>query len=130
MTTATAMLTIGTDAAGQPVTLPPDVLTHTMAILAKKGAGKTYTAGVIEEEFAKAGLPFVVLDPVGVHYGIRSNRNGTRSDYSVVVFGGEHGDIPIERKMGAADALTAMEYLLGQDAYRGINRTSVALSGS
>ena len=32
MTTATAtLLTIGTDAAGQPVTLPPDILTHTMA---------------------------------------------------------------------------------------------------
>jgi len=109
MTTATATLVIGTDAAGQPVTLPPDVLTHTMAILAKKGAGKTYTAGVIEEEFAKAGLPFVVLDPVGVHYGIRSNRNGKRSAYSVVVFGGEHGDIPIERKMGAVVAQAVVE---------------------
>ena len=109
MTTATATLVIGTDAAGQPVTLPPEVLTHTMAILAKKGAGKTYTTGVIEEEFAKAGLPFVVLDPVGVHYGIRSNRNGKRSAYSVVVFGGEHGDIPIERKMGAAVAQAVVE---------------------
>src|SRR3972149_944330 len=82
VTTATATLVIGTDAAGQPVTLPPEVLTHTMAILAKKGAGKTYTAGVIAEEFAKAGLPFVVLDPVGVHYGIRASRTGKRSAYS------------------------------------------------
>ncbi len=84
--------------------LPEDVLTHTIAILAKKGAGKTYAAGVIEEEFAEKHLPFVVLDPVGVHYGIRSTANGSRDAYPIVVFGGEHGDIPIERDMGRAVA--------------------------
>lgn len=84
--------------------LPEDVLTHTVAILAKKGAGKTYAAGVIEEEFAEKRLPFVVLDPVGVHYGIRSTADGTKRAYPVVVFGGEHGDIPIERDMGQAVA--------------------------
>jgi len=72
-----------------------------MAILAKKGAGKTYAAGVIEEEFAKVGLPFVVLDPVGVHHGIRSSADGRREAYPVVVFGGQHADIAIERHMGA-----------------------------
>ncbi len=84
--------------------LPEDVLTHTIAILAKKGAGKTYAAGVIEEEFAEQRLPFIVLDPVGVHYGIRSTADGTKRAYPVVVFGGEHGDIPIERDMGQAVA--------------------------
>jgi uncharacterized protein len=88
----------------EPFTLPDAVLTHTMAILAKKGAGKTYTAGVIAEEFAKAGLPFVVLDPVGVWWGMRSSKNGKQSGLPIVVFGGEHGDIPIERYMGTAIA--------------------------
>ncbi len=102
-------LTIGQDAEGQPFTLPAEVLTRHMAILAKRGAGKTYTAGVIEEEFAKAGLPFVVLDPVGVHWGIRSDKKGRRSAYPVVVFGGEHADIPIERHMGRAIAQAVVE---------------------
>lgn len=102
-------LTIGIQRDGQPFTLPPNVLTHTMAILAKKGAGKTYTASVIAEEFAKQGLPFVVLDPVGVWWGIRSAKDGRQSGYAVVVFGGEHGDIPIERDMGAAVAQAVVE---------------------
>lgn len=106
---AARSLTIGQDSGGRPFTLPPDVVTHTMAILAKKGAGKTYAAGVIEEEFAKSGLPFVVLDPVGVHYGIRSNKDGKRSGHPVVVFGGEHGDIAIDRRMGAAVANAIVE---------------------
>lgn len=81
--------------------LPREIVTHTMAVLAKKRAGKSYAAGVIEEEMAKAGFPFVVLDPVGVHYGIRSTRDGKRpSGFPVVVFGGSHGDIPIDEHMG------------------------------
>ena len=102
-------LSIGTLVDGTPFELPDDVLTHTIAILAKKGAGKTYTAGVIEEEFAEHGLPFIVLDPVGVHYGIRSKANGRRSAYPIVVIGGEHGDIPIERTMGAQVAEAVVE---------------------
>lgn len=97
-------LHIGHFNSGNPFVLPDELLTHTVAILAKKGAGKTYAAGVIEEEFAEKRLPFVVLDPVGVHYGIRSTADGTKRAYPVVVFGGEHGDIPIERDMGQAVA--------------------------
>lgn len=102
-------LRIGNKADGAPYELPDDVLTHTMAILAKKGAGKTYTAGVIEEEFAKAGLPFVVLDPVGVHHGIRSTADGRKGAYPIVVFGGQHGDVPIERHLGADVARATIE---------------------
>lgn len=83
--------------------LPEDTITHTMAILAKKGAGKTYVAGVVEEEFAKNHLPFIVLDPVGVHYGIRSTVDGlSESPYPIVVFGGLHADIPLDEHMGEA----------------------------
>lgn len=103
---------IGTTADGQPFDedssqdlplyeLPDEILTHTMAILAKKGAGKTYAAGVIEEEFARLGLPFVVLDPVGVHHGIRSSADGKAEGFPIVVFGGQHADVPIDRRLGA-----------------------------
>ena len=102
-------LRIGTTAEGEPYELPTDVLTDTMAVLGKKGVGKSYTAGVIEEEFAKAGLPFVVLDPVGVHHGIRSSADGKREAYPIVVFGGSHGDVPIERHMGAEVAQAVIE---------------------
>ena len=46
--------------------LPVEAVTQTVAILAKRGAGKTYTAAVMVEEMLKAGLQLVVVDPVGV----------------------------------------------------------------
>ena len=41
-------LMFGRTVDGAPFGLPADVVTHTMAILAKKGAGKSYAAGVME----------------------------------------------------------------------------------
>ncbi len=102
-------LNIGHTDDGEPFVLPDTLLTSTVAILAKKGAGKTYAAGVLEEEFAERGLPFIVLDPVGVHYGIRSKASGRRSGYPIIVIGGEHGDVPIERTMGAQVAEAVVE---------------------
>jgi len=69
--------------------LPVEYITRRAAILAKVDSGKTYNAGVIEEQFAKKGLPFVVIDPMGAHWGIRSK-------YSILIIGGSHGDIELE----------------------------------
>lgn len=99
-------LRVGTTRSGKPFTLPDSIVTATMAILAKKGAGKTYTAGVIEEEFAQHHIPFVVLDPIGVHYGLRSTADGKAAGYPVVVFGGLHADVPLHQKMGTDLAKT------------------------
>jgi len=49
-----------------------DLVTKVQAILAKRDMGKTYLAGVVEEEFIKNNLPFVVIDPMHAHYGLRS----------------------------------------------------------
>lgn len=95
---------IGTD-----FDLSAEAFTKTIAIMAKKGAGKSYTAGVIEEEFAAGGLPFVVMDPVGVHWSIRAMADGSPAPWSVVVFGGEHADIEIERDSGAKVARVILE---------------------
>jgi len=45
---------------------PVEAVTETFAILAKRGAGKTYTATVLVKEMMAAGLPLVIVDPVGV----------------------------------------------------------------
>lgn len=79
--------------------LPIDSVTQTFAILAKRRVGKTYTASVVAEEFIKAKLPFVVLDPTGAWWGLRSGKDGTSPGYPVYVIGGEHG-IPLEPTAG------------------------------
>ena len=80
--------------------LPLDAVSRTFGILAVRGAGKSNTAAVMAEEMFAAGLPFVVIDPVGSWYGLRSSSDGQRPGLPVPIFGGKHGDIPLERGAG------------------------------
>lgn len=88
------MINLGT------VEMPLNAATKTFAILAKRGAGKTYTAGVLAEEMYKNNIPFVVFDPIDVWWGLRFSENGENKGLPVVVFGLEHADIPLTRDMG------------------------------
>ena len=82
------------------VKIPINAATKTFAILAKRGAGKTYTAAVMAEEFAKNNIPFVVFDPIDVWWGLRLAANGKDKGLPVVVFGVQHEDISLDRGMG------------------------------
>jgi uncharacterized protein len=55
-----------------------------VSILAKTGAGKSYTVGVLLEEFLKAKVPLVILDPHG-EYGSLRNPNIEESEIDVMV---------------------------------------------
>ncbi len=56
-----------------PVTLSMDTLAQKhLSVLAKTGAGKSYTVGVILEEFLKAKVPLVILDPHGEYGSLRT----------------------------------------------------------
>lgn len=80
--------------------LPIDAVTQAIAILARRGAGKTYTASVLVEEVVKARQPVVVLDPTGAWWGLRSSADGEKAGLPVVILGGEHGDVPLEASAG------------------------------
>lgn len=80
--------------------LPIDYITKTCAILAQRRKGKTYTASVLAEELVEANLPFVALDPTGAWHGLRSSADGTAPGLPVVILGGKHGDVPLERTGG------------------------------
>jgi len=85
---------------GPGLVLPVEAVTETFAILAKRGAGKTYTAAVLVEEMMGAGLPVVIVDPVGVWWGLRSSAEGTAEGLPVVIFGGDHADLPLAETAG------------------------------
>lgn len=78
------------------VVLPEEYVTQPGAILARRGAGKTYTAMRIVEQLVEHRLPCVVLDPLGVAWGLRSSASGKREGLPVTILGGDHGDIPLE----------------------------------
>jgi hypothetical protein len=82
------------------IQIPINAATKTSAILAKRGAGKTYTGAVMAEEFFRNNIPFVVFDPIDVWWGLRIDKNGKDKGLPVVVFGIEHADIPLTREMG------------------------------
>ncbi|HXG59180.1 MAG TPA: DUF87 domain-containing protein [Thermoanaerobaculia bacterium] len=82
------------------LTLPPDAVTQTFGVLAVRGAGKSNLAAVMAEEMYAAHLPFVAIDPVGSWWGLRSSGDGSDKGLSIPIFGGRHGDVPLERTAG------------------------------
>jgi DNA helicase HerA-like ATPase len=74
---------------------PLDAVTQMFAVLAVRGAGKTILAAVMAEEFYRATLPFVVVDPVGAVVGAsgpwRTAGPGWRSPSSAA----DMGDVPL-----------------------------------
>jgi hypothetical protein len=89
--------------------LPPEAITQTFAILAKRGVGKTYTASVLVEEIIKAKLPVVVADPIGVWWGLRAAADGVSAGLPIVIAGGDHADVPITPGAGEAVARLVVE---------------------
>lgn len=73
--------------------LPKDAPLWTFAFLAIKGAGKTYDAAKLAEQMIKNAVPIVVLDPMGIWWGLRVGVQG--EGLPVVIFGGDHADLHI-----------------------------------
>lgn len=82
------------------IQIPLNAATKTFALLAKRGAGKTYAGCVLAEEFYKNNIPFVVFDPIDVWWGLRLNKDGKSKGLPIVVFGLKNADIPLDRDMG------------------------------
>lgn len=82
------------------LSLPLEFITETFGILAMRGAGKSNTAVRIAEQMYAAGLPFVTIDPKGDWWGVRSSEDGKGPGLPIPVFGGLHGDVPLEHTAG------------------------------
>jgi len=82
--------------------LPVDAVTQKIAMLGRTGSGKSYASIKLIELMLIKKAQVVVIDPVGIHWGIRLNKDGkTPSRFKVIIFGGLHGDIPIEPNGGS-----------------------------
>lgn len=90
--------------------LPDDLVTQSIAALARKGGGKSYTAAVIVEEVIRVKVPVVIIDPTGAHWGLRSSADGTGPGLPVVIFGGDHGHVPLDPSSGKEIANVVLEH--------------------
>ena len=91
------------------LSLPLEIATESTAILARKGAGKSYLARLIAEQLLKAKIQVVIVDPKGDWHGIRSSADGNGPGFPIVILGGEHGDIPLEPSAGELTAAFVIE---------------------
>ncbi len=83
--------------------IPDAALSQHVAIVAQTGAGKSYATRVIVEGLLEEHRRVCIIDYTGVWYGLRSSASGKSSGYPVVIFGGEHGDVPLNEQ--AADVV-------------------------
>lgn len=82
--------------------LPINGITQKFAFLGRTGSGKTYGASKLAEEMLYNGAQIIVIDPMGVWYGLRLDADGKKpSGLDIPVFGGLHGDLPLTPESGA-----------------------------
>lgn len=89
--------------------LPVEIVTQTIALLAKRRAGKSYLARKIAEQLFGADQQIVIVDPKGDWWGIRSAANGRDPGLPIVIFGGERGDVNLEASGGELVAKLVVE---------------------
>ena len=79
------------------------------AIIGTSDAGKTFTAKWGVEEMLRQRRHTVIVDPLGVWYGLRSSADGTGPGFDIPIFGGPHGDVPIRATDGEAIGAIVVE---------------------
>lgn len=84
----------------QDLALPIDAVTQRFAWMGRTGSGKSYGAQKLAELMLEAGAQIVVFDIPGQWHGLRLGPK----PFAIPVFGGVHGDIPLEPAGGAAVA--------------------------
>jgi uncharacterized protein len=88
--------------------IPSAALDDRLGFLGTAGSGKTYAAGTAVECLLDRKSRVVIIDPLGVWWGLRLKPDGkTPSPYDVAIFGGPHGDLPLNEAAGALIGETA-----------------------
>lgn len=91
------------------LTLPLETVTQTIAVLAKRRAGKSYTMRRLVEQLLKAQQQVVLVDPKGDQWGVRYAADGKAPGLPMVILGGERGDVPLEATSGEVVAKLVVE---------------------
>lgn len=83
---------------------PPAALSQHIAVLGKTGSGKSYAVRGIVEGLLDGKARVCMIDPTGTWNGLRSSATGKSPGYPVVIFGGNHADLPLSGTHGEAIA--------------------------
>lgn len=85
-------------------------VTEVFAWVGRRGAGKSYGAGVLVEELLRTGKSVIVVDVVGTWWGLRVGADGSpNGGYRIPILGGDHADVDIVPEGGAIVATMLAE---------------------
>lgn len=88
--------------------IPRDALDDRLGFIGTSGSGKTYNAGSAVEILLSNKQRVVIIDPLGVWWGLRLNSDGKAKGFDIAIFGGPHGDLPLTENAGALIGETAI----------------------
>ncbi len=80
----------------------PELRRQRLLVVGRSGYGKSYAAKAsgVEPEL-QAGTRTGIWDPTNAWHGLRKKPDGVRDAFPLVIFGGPHGDMPINEDSGA-----------------------------
>lgn len=84
--------------------IPAAALEQHIAVLGKTRSGKSSALRLMVEALLEEQKPVCVVDPKGDWWGLKSSADGKSPGFPVVIFGGDHADVPINAHSGAAIA--------------------------
>jgi len=85
---------------GEKLALPVDFVTAACVVYGGRGSGKTTFGTVVAEELYRAGQRFCAIDLKGDYWGFKSSADGKSEGLPVLIFGGDHADLPLEENAG------------------------------
>jgi hypothetical protein len=81
--------------------IPQEALDDRLGWLGQTGSGKTYNAGAAVERLLHLKARCIIVDPLDVWWGLRRKADGKAPAFDVVIFGGAHGDLPVNEHAGS-----------------------------
>lgn len=91
---------------GPAFPIPDAALDDRLGWVGTSGSGKTYNAGGAVERLLASGARIIIVDPLDVWWGLRLAANGDPSRFTIPIFGGAHGDLPLTEQAGGLIAET------------------------
>jgi hypothetical protein len=86
------------------IQIPPAAFDQHIIVLGKTRSGKSSAMRVLVEHLLDKEEPVTIVDPKGDWWGLKASADGKSAGYPVVIFGGEHGDVPLNARSGASVA--------------------------
>lgn len=80
---------------------PAGILSQNVIAIGKPGSGKSSKLRVLVEHLLSHNHPTTILDPKGDWWGLKLAIDGKTIAFPVVIFGGDHADIPLSETDGA-----------------------------